>query len=51
MKITNKQFEAILKRAFVHGLLCSPFFKDHLTENEQKEKVEEMIDDCFRKLK
>ena len=51
MEITNKQFKEVLERAFIHGLLCSPFLEDHLTEKEQEEKVEEVIDDCLRSLK
>ncbi len=46
MKITEKQFIKIVKRAFVYGIACSAFFEDHLNEEEQKKKILEIIEDC-----
>jgi len=53
MKITESQFIKIVERAFVHGIVLSRFFPDPfgdgegiLTKEEQREKVNEVIEDC-----
>ncbi len=46
MEITEKEFKMVIKRAFVHGIVCSPFFEHILTRDEQEEKINEIIKDC-----
>ena len=47
MKISNNQLSEIIKRAFIHGLVCASFFEDHLTKKEQLDKVKEVLADCL----
>ena len=58
MELTEKQFKSVIKRAFIHGICCAPFFPDPLgdgrgilNEEEQWEKLAEIIEDCRQDLR
>jgi len=53
VEITETQFIEIVKKAFLHGLACAPFFPEPFgdgegcfTKEEQIEKINEVAEDC-----
>ncbi len=58
MELTEAQFKSVIKRAFIYGIGYAPFFPEPLgegkgvfNEEEQREKLNEVIEDCRQDLK
>ena len=58
MELTEKQFKSVIERAFIYGICYAPFFpeplgdgKGILNEEEQLEKLAEIIEDCRQDLR
>ncbi len=58
MELTEKQFKSVIKRAFIYGIAYAPFFPEPLgegkgvfNEEEQREKLNEVTEDCRQDLK